>query len=363
MHIQSIKLQNFRCFKEQSFTMDNQFVIIHGNNGSGKTSVLEALHYACYLRSFRTHLNRDLIGLEHEHFFVNVDFNLQETFTNEQITIGYSEKEGKLVKLNQRPVQSYKELIKLYRIVTLTADDSELVSGSPSLRRDFLNYALMLFKPEILQNFKRYKTILEQRNKLLLKQGAVTDELLVWTEKLWQESVTIQHERRSFLQAVQAVVNTFLVEYFSTEEDQLQITLTYAPRKKDSAATFQDFWGWYSEHGLTQELEWRRTQFGAHLDDFIITFQNKKARIFASRGQQKLIAFLIKTAELQLTTQSGEPGIFLLDDFLTDFDTNRLAMCLKTLQNLRFQVIITTPTNPQFILQSLDSHKTCLIEL
>jgi DNA replication and repair protein RecF len=251
----------------------------------------------------------------------------------------------------------------LYRIVTLTADDIELVSGSPSLRRDFLNYALMLSKPEILLNFKRYKTILDQRNNLLLKHGVVTDELLVWTEKLWFETVTIQQERRTFLEAVQTLVNTFLCDFFSAEEDQLQITLKYAPRKKDSATTFQDFWAWYSEHGLNQELEWRRTQFGAHLDDFVITFENKKARIFASRGQQKLIVFLIKTAELQLTTQSGEPGIFLLDDFLTDFDTSRMAMCLKTLQNLRFQVVITTPTDPQFMIYALDQNKTCLIEL
>ena len=363
MHIQKVTLKNFRCFKDKALTMDNQFVIIHGKNGSGKSSILEALHYSCYLKSFRTHLNRDVIEMGSEHFFINIDFTLQATDSQEQVSIGFSETDGKLVKLNQRPVQSYKELIGLYRIVTLTALDLELVSGAPSLRRDFLNYALMLYKPSLLPTFRKYKTILENRNNLLFKcRGIVSDELLIWSEKLWIVSSEIQNERRALLAEIEIRVNEMLSTYFSTDDEQLCVRLVYAPRKKDLFETFKDFWAYFSEYGLNQELEWGRGQFGMHLDDFVITFENKKARIFASRGQQKLIAFLIKTAELQLTT-SGEPGIFLLDDFLTDFDTNRMALCLKALQSLSFQVVITTPLDPRPMINILDQNKTCLIEL
>ncbi|MBX9831367.1 DNA replication and repair protein RecF [Candidatus Babeliales bacterium] len=368
MHIKSIKLQNFRCFDQQQFDVDRQFVVIQGCNGSGKTSILEALHYSCYLRSFRTHLNRDLVELEKKHFFIQVDFSLGQEEVAERVQIGFSEKEGKLVKLNQKPVQSYKELISAYRIVSLTAEDISLVSGSPEQRRDFLNYSLMLQNPAFLQTLKRAKQITEQRTSILCNDRLgssqnLQQELAIWSEKLWEETIEIQRERREYLAYLEQTVNQFLQDYFVTPQEDLRVKFLYSPKNMQTHLSFGEFWEWFQGKFTRQELSWRRTLFGSHLDDFTIIFQNKAARIFASRGQQKLIVFLIKIAQLCQTEQEGEPGVLLLDDFLTDFDQDRIKRCFATLQNFNFQVFLTSPIAFDEALKGVAQHKICQINL
>ncbi|QQR49315.1 DNA replication/repair protein RecF [bacterium] len=368
MHIKSIKLQNFRCFDQQQFDVDRQFVIIQGCNGSGKTSILEALHYSCYLRSFRTHLNRDLVELEKKHFFIQVDFSLGQEEVDERVQVGFSEKEGKLVKLNQKPIQSYKELISAYRIVSLTAEDISLVSGSPEQRRDFLNYSLMLQKPAFLQNLKRAKQITEQRTSILCNDriGSSQDlqqELLVWSEKLWEETVKIQQERIEYLALLERMINQLLSDYFVTPQEELKVKFSYLPKNMQTNLRFDEFWQWFQGKYSRQEHSWRRTLFGSHLDDFTIIFQNKAARIFASRGQQKLIVFLIKIAQLCQTAQEGEPGVLLLDDFLTDFDQERVKRCFIALQNFNFQVFLTSPVLFDEALRGISRDKICHINL
>jgi DNA replication and repair protein RecF len=132
MIIQKLHLKNFRCFQDREFTFTSKFVVIQGDNGSGKSSLLEALHYSCYLRSFRTHLQRDLVAIGQDHFFTHVEFDQEITGTHDHIQSGYSEREGKLVKFNQKPVQSYRDIISSFRIVTLAADDLALVHGAPN---------------------------------------------------------------------------------------------------------------------------------------------------------------------------------------------------------------------------------------
>ena len=360
MLIQKIRLKNFRCFDDQIFDFENnKFVIITGKNGSGKSSLLEALHYSCYLRSFRTHLNRDLVNLERDYFFINIEFDLENLGTSDQLHVGFSDAEGKVVKLNQKPIQSYKELIAQYRIVSLSEDDLRVISGAPEMRREFFDFALFLLNPDFLVQSKRYRQTLEQRNSMLgniyaRNSSSFNDELKIWSQKLWEEALPIKEARIAYLAELEIMVNELLESYFSKHEaDLTDLSVSFKYSSKNSPGeTFEEFWDQHEPKSLITELKWGRSLFGAHLDDFSISFQNKKAKIFASRGQQKLIVFLIKVAQLSMTLKHGEPGVFLLDDFLTDFDAGRLQNCLTVLQKLPFQIFITSPVDPQVFLTS-----------
>jgi len=364
--IQNLTLQNFRCFEEKTLSFDGRLVVIEGPNGSGKSSLLEALHYCCYLRSFRTHLHRDLIQLEKKHFFIKVGFHQEQTGTTDSIQIGYSSKEGKVVKCNQKVIQSYKDIASQFRIITLTADDLDLIQGAPELRRDFLNYALLLKNPNLVPLFRDYKKIVTQRNSLLMQQSQTKsfhDELYIWTQKLWEQGKLIRHERIDYLKGLEGRLNNLLSDYFNTEKEQLTVKFEYKAKNCNEDNSFKTFWAQHQIKCLPREHEWRRSLFGVHLDDVSIIFQNKRARVYASRGQQKLLVLLMRVAQLQELSAQGEPGVLLLDDFMTDFDHSRVEKSIAVLKDLQFQMFLSCPISPDAFLKNLSKEDICHIIL
>lgn len=347
MFIQKLRLQNYRCFSDQTFSFDKKFVLIEGANGSGKTTILEALHYGCFLKSFRTNRVRDLFSFDQKNFFLQVDFEEKAgDFNHVQVGISLDEKAPKrLVKFNKKVIKSYRDLISHYRIVSLTENDLMLVQGAPEVRRYFLNQLCVLFKPDLIGHLRKYKQILEHRNSILstINESMLTKntELKIWSKQLWEESRLLQQERIAHLKELEKDINELLAEHFSSLD--LKIGFSYQVKNKISDyETFEDFWKGYSSK-LETEWRWRRSLFGAHLDDFSVIFQEKKAKQFASRGQQKLVLFLLKIALAEKLEKKNMQVTLLLDDFLTDFDHQRLTDCLSLLSKLSCQVFITCP--------------------
>ena len=347
MFIEKLSLQNFRCFKNNSFKFEKPIILIEGKNGSGKTTILEALHYCCFLKSFRKGRARNMVSHNDKHMFSHVAFKNLETSSLNQIQVGTSFEEGpqkKLVKLNERPIKSHKEIIKDYRVISLTEDDLDLVQGSPEIRRIFLNQLLILLDPEFIIQLRKYKQILENRNKVLFSFLSLTmdfkEELKIWTEQLWNQSRIIQKKRAGHLKELQQEVNDLIKNYF---DSQFSVDFSYKIKNGSNKRSFTDFWKFFDNKLLEEETNKRYTIFGSHTDDFSITFHRENARYFASRGQQKIIAFLLKIALQKMMQRGGSNPPLLLDDFFTDFDGERLSKCLKLLQDLSCQVFLTCP--------------------
>ena len=167
-YIRSLALKNFRCFTSSTFNFDSPVVLIEGANGSGKTSLLEAIHYACYMRSFRAHSPRDLIQFGAESFFITSTFN-EHTVTVGVMHTGNATTKRQ-VKIDHTAITSHKELRDYCRIITTTEDDLMLIKGGPEKRRSFIDHALFLADIHALDIFKLYQDILDNRNALLSKQ-------------------------------------------------------------------------------------------------------------------------------------------------------------------------------------------------
>jgi len=307
-------------------------VLIEGNNGSGKTSLLEAIHYLCYVRSFRTHIPHDLVHFGNDTFFVTA------TIENDQVTIG-STGTKRQVKINQKAITSHKELRSVCRVVTVTQEDSDIVTGSPEKRRAFLDHALILYNDQLTHTLKTFRHILESRNAFLFHGGS-NDEFDIWTHKLWETSILIQEARTAFLKVL-VEQGLQLKNYFLTTHT---FSITYQSKHLLLKQSYEDFFS-NSTRLFERERHFKRSLFGAHLDDIEIIFNGKPARLFSSRGQQKLLTLFLKISQVASLTATTGPVIFLLDDFLSDFDTTTLERILKTCLTLNAQLIVTTPLN------------------
>ncbi len=342
LQLASIYLKDFRCFDQVTIDLDCPIILICGANGTGKTSLLEALYYGCYLRSFRTHTSKDLIALGKESFFVKflIREGIKENGIDHTIQIGFTNNK-RLVKVDNKTTVSYKELLSYYRIVSLTEDDLKLVQDGPEERRSFMDQALLLDDAAFLMTLREYRAVLENRNALFQKDSINQESYFVWTKKLWEHTSEIQNARKLFLAQLEMQVNAMLHQYI---DEHISISFTYQA-KKGSDLPFENFLhkNGSLEDLLKSEIFFKRSLFGTHIDDFTITLEGKKSRTYASRGQQKMIVLLIKIAQIKQLILKNGPIIFLLDDFMTDFDVERGKALLSALFELNCQLIFTSP--------------------
>jgi DNA replication and repair protein RecF len=324
MQVRNLQLKNFRCFKDVTVSFDSPLVVISGANGTGKTSLLEALYYACYARSFRTYNAQELIRFNEPSFFIKVGFGSDNE--HHELHVGFADKK-RLIKLNQHTVATYKQLLDHYRVVTLTEDELELIKGGPEERRRFLDQATLLQDPEHVSDLKKLRHIVTARNALLKQSVVDEDSYQVWTQQLKTCSTLVQMRRILLLKDLEQIINTLLVQYVSPDNS---ITLEYVPKL-------------YEADLYEREMRFGRSLFGAQLDEIVIHFQEKKSRVFASRGQQKLLVVLIKMAQVQLLLDKRGPCLILLDDFMTDFDPYHAQALVKALIDLKCQLLFTAP--------------------
>jgi len=344
LFLSKLDLQQFRCFTDKSFSFSSPIALITGDNGAGKTSIIEAINYLCYFKSFRSHSLTDLMSHGSDSFFLRGHFTLASEPENlHVIQVGYAQKK-RIIKLDQKNVTSYKDTFPYFKVITLTEDDIDLIKGAPSGRRAFADQAVLFSKPEAMDDYRDFRHILQSRNALLTSAyGRPSNlsrvELEVWTEKLWASTIKIQEYRRTELQVIESTVNRLIDQYF---DGVYEVEIQYDP-KLAVAGESMDIFLKKIAHLTDQEVVLKRSLFGAHLDDLIFHIKGKKARMFASRGQQKLVSLLCKLSLISIGNTQGPLPLVLIDDFISDFDKNRLRNLIHFFLSCKNQIIITSP--------------------
>lgn len=353
MRIVSATLRNFRCFEALSLDIDKPIVLVIGPNGSGKTTLLEALHYMCYLSSFKTHVPRELMRLNSSAFAISLQLASNLAFDSLQVTYTRTKK---AIKLNEATVTSYKQLYGVYKAITIVEGDLLIIQGSPSARRAFIDDVILLVDPSYGGLLRKYKQVLANRNALLALTTIDRDSYRVWTEQLFKLTQLIHEQRLKLLSYVQEAVSSLMG---SLGDDGSSVVLSYEyTRPYGNVSHIGSSEALFDKYPLLlqQEQAYKRSLFGAHLDDIAISFQGKSARIYASRGQQKLLVFLLKMAHLKIVTQQAfhtQKAIALVDDFVTDFDEKRVEQLLALLRELASQIIITSPVEQGILREKL----------
>ncbi len=329
MLLSSLYLKDFRSWEKEEFDFSSEISLIVGQNAAGKTNILEAIYLLATGRSFRARLEREMIRNGCEMGLVKSLVNSKESSGLEkrlEIILTNGEVMGKrtakkIYKLNgigKRKSDFIGNLI----AVLFRPEDIEIVIGSPSIRRDYLDLVLEQVDREYARSSLPYKKGLRQRNKLLLKirEGeASRSQLFFWDNFLIKNGNLISDKRREFIDFLNESFHDLSVEYDAS------------PISKERLAKYSQ-----------QEVAAGTTLVGPHRDDFII--KDKKERnlsLFGSRGEQRMAVLYLKIAELEfIEKKSGERPVLLLDDIFSELDEDHREEVLKIVPNQ--QTIITT---------------------
>ncbi len=336
-----LTLYNFRNFAHKSLSFASPLILITGQNGAGKTSVLEATGYSFLAHSFLGARPEQLIKAGEEQAFVSMCLageSGERTITN----VGWSRGGEKNIKIDNKVERTHKELAKILCPVAITQDDLGLINGSPETRRTFINQLQILLDGNCQAAWSGYKRAMVQRNALInanATTGSSTDVFAQWTKLMWQFGQQIQKWRIELLGKLEPI----FAQKIRFLELKKTVRLVYSPKvcllSRDSESILAD------ARLMAKEFALGHSAFGPHLDDFQIIANDLDAKHFASRGETKLLLIALKAAALELAKSGGyDKNLLLIDDLITDLDEHNLNKGLALILSAGCQTIITSPT-------------------
>ncbi len=351
MQIASLSLVNFRCHARLDLTLPPGLNLILGANGSGKTTVLEAIMLLATGRSPRTNWLRELMRWDAEEARAEGEFRSRSGRTD-QVTVlltrtGLGEAQ-RSTWLNGAPPPSVAILLQRLPVVLFEPEDLQLVKAGARERRRFMNVALAGLRPLYLDDLLRYRRAVQQRNELL-KQAALGrvsgEELAPWTAQMVKAGAQLVADRRWLVEHL-APRAAALYATLSGEAEPLE--LRYRPNIESEEGLPETMQAFYEALESSAAWEQRRgaTQVGPHRDELLTLLGGRAAREFGSQGQQRTAALALKLAQAQLLADSrGEPPLVLLDDCLSELDPDRQRHVLELVGQFD-QLLLTTAGPP-----------------
>ncbi len=359
MHLSSLRLTNFRNFSEQRLELPPGGLAIVGDNGQGKTNLLEAIYYLEIFRSFRGAADEQLVRFGETVFRVEGGIGGRPGGA-ETIAAAY-DRRGRRKKVTidgDEPPRIGDALGRLGAVV-FSPSDVALVAGSPSLRRRFLDILLSLTEPRYLEDLQRYRQILAQRN-ALLRAGQPASLVAAWDEGLVRFGSRVLAARLAWVTARADSFAARVKEIAGGTDATLDLepslpldTDTPAHPSPDAISEV-----YRSELARVQEREQRRgaSLVGPHRDDLRIRAASGAGgewvdlRVYGSGGQQRTAAVALRMVEAEtLRERMGSEPIILLDDVFAELDVGRSTRILEWVENASAsQVILTAPKPADF---------------
>ncbi|MFC1651961.1 DNA replication/repair protein RecF [Patescibacteria group bacterium] len=343
MHLISLKLKNFRNYKEAFFNFEKGFNLIIGPNTKGKTNLLEAIYFFIIFRSFRTKNLQNLIKNKEKEFGLEMDFQNQNTKEPKKLEffLGLiTDKLKKNFKINGVVKKQSQRSGEEFQAVLFRPEDLNLIIDSPSSRRSFLDSLLSRLNPGYHQALIEYRKVVQSRSRLLflVREGrAEPKELNFWDKQFLRLAELIIEERFKLLKEAAPV---FKEQYqkISQSEDVFDLDYHLSFKLKNDLKSSLKF---SLDELKAEEIEAAQTLLGPHRDDLIFKLNNRNLKDFGSRGEQRSAILALKLAELEVIKKKIEESpIFLLDDVLSELDYDRQFALLESLKDL--QSIITT---------------------
>ena len=338
MHLENLRLINFRSYENFETGFSDKINIITGNNGIGKSSVLEAVHYLSLTKSFRS--NRDVEAIRfNSDYFVSIGTFVSNDGARENISISYSKDTGKTIKSHGKVLANSIDLIGRHPVVLLSPEDIITILGSPSGHRKFMNMTMSQVNKRHLGQLISYRGVLKQRNSAinLAASGRKSYEntLDILEEQLGDLCNSIWQDRTKFIDEILPEFQTIFSEL---NEGKKVGTIEYRP---SIAGT---------KNEIMEELKKRRandfnmgfTTKGLHRDRLVFKINGRSLKKYGSKGENKSFLIALKLTQGKfIENRTGIKPIYLLDDMFMELDRRRAIETVKYINGIG-QVIITT---------------------
>ena len=333
MLVKSLKLKNFRNHSYLYYEFKPGINIFTGNNGVGKTNIVEAIYYLSLARSFRTQEDKDLIKEGKD--IAEIDSVVLEGEINRKIRFLFTD-QGRQVFINNKPVRKLSELSRCVNVVLFEPKDVLLFRGSPKNRRNFLDINISKKIPAYLDYISRYEKVLKQRNDIL-KADNVDLLLLDTTTKLLVElSKPIIQFREAYVKDINDILIKITRALTGVSKP---VKMLYEPFVKVDDS-FQTNAEEAFKRSLEGDLKRKATSIGVHREDFVVTLKDKDIGEFGSQGENRLVSLALKLSPYFLIQDKDKRPIVVLDDVMSELDQTHRMRLIKLLSKFE-QVFIT----------------------
>ncbi|MBR1778942.1 MAG: DNA replication/repair protein RecF [Clostridia bacterium] len=347
MNIKKIEYENFRNLSRGFIEPSEGVNVIYGENAQGKTNLLEAIWIFTGGRSFRSAKDLDLIKFKEQYAKVNMKLFAEKRDQDLKIEIS---KPKRKTYVNEVLKKSPSDYVGKFCSVIFSPSHLSLIKEGPGCRRKFLDTTICQMYPMYAKNVTVYNHILNQRNQLLKsikKQPGLIETLFVWNEKLAKKAAEIVKFRIQYVNSLKESTEC-IYRNFTKEKETLRLHYysNAVPREFlniDKILSLDEMASFIIkklESAKQEELFLGYTLIGPHRDDFEVYIDDKKARSFASQGQQRSAVLSLKLAEAELIKKiCGKTPVILLDDVMSELDANRQDFILNSIHDR--QVFIT----------------------
>jgi DNA replication and repair protein RecF len=348
LHLTAIKLTNFRNLADIEMLPNPSLNLIVGPNAAGKTSVLEAIFYGCTAKSFRGAGDDILLRQDSDVCRIEISGIIGETETTVEIAWGKAHK--RQIKVDGVKLTRVADLFEYFHAVSFIPEDTEIIFGSPAVRRRMLDLYLSQADRGYLSELLEYNRIIAQRNALLKEfsideeNGSPLDMLEVWDGQLATVGAKIIAKRQTMITATTEKIAHY---YRAVESGDSSLQWSYESSiGGESRESFLD----KLQQSRRRDFYFGSTSVGPHRDDLQVVLNGRPTRDYASQGEAKSATLALKFAIFDyLSDRLHEPPLLLLDELSSDLDYTRLAALTKLLPRLG-QVFLTT-TKPAELLQ------------
>ena len=335
MSLTQLHVDNIRNLRQVRLQDLQQVNVFFGRNGSGKTSVLESIHLLGMARSFRGNSVKTLIS-HGQHGCTVFGMSSPASSTGTGVPLGvHRSRVGEIqIKMGGKAVKTVAELAHQLPLQVINADSFGLLTGSPAVRRQYLDWGVFHVEQHFFQQWQRFQRCIKQRNMLLRRARIADHELETWTKHLAQAGLAVNEYRQAYFERLTPLFMD-IVKRLAPTLSELDIQYRQG---WDGALSYADA----LEAGVSADLEQGYTHVGPQRADFRLTSGGHLAADMLSRGQQKLVVCALKLAQGQAMAEYG-PGqcTYLIDDLPSELDEVHSKLVCALLASMKAQVFIT----------------------